>query len=399
MIQILDRAKEQRIMPLFRLAFRPFFLGSVLFSAIAMTVWGLLLSGSLSLQPYGGSLWWHAHEMLFGFVNAVIVGFLLTAVQTWTGIPGVRGWPLAVMSLLWLIARLVLWLDVPAMMMLTVDISWMLMAAWFFGKAVVQVRQWRNLFFVPALLIMCLLNGLSYRWPMATDVTLGRAALYAAIYLIAVIIMIMGGRVIPFFTARGTQTEKPAPIRWLEYTALMPLWGTLILAPLAGLDSRIPFAIGALLLISALANAGRASRWLNRPLWAIPLLWSLHLAYWCVLGGIGLLGLSLMSVGIAQTLVLHLLTVGGIGGIILAMIARVSLGHTGRPLSPSPWMSVSFVCLFAAAMARVAGPWLLPAHTPTFITLSALLWIAAMGLFVLCYGRILTQPRADGHPG
>ena len=138
MMQILDNEKEQQITPIFRLAFRPFFLGASIFSAISMIVWTLFWSGSADVSQlmYGNPIWWHSHEMLIGFTCAIIIGFLLTAVQNWTGNPGIRGGKLAVIFLFWLVARIGLMLGSPNMVWMIIDLVWIPLAAYFLAKPI-----------------------------------------------------------------------------------------------------------------------------------------------------------------------------------------------------------------------------------------------------------------------
>ena len=159
MIQITDNAQEQQLLPLFRLGFRPFFLAGALFAVISMVLWGMLLSGKITLPSQLPMTQWHAHEMLFGFAGAIILGFLLTAVQNWTGYPGLKGKKLALLFSLWLVARFALFLLPPELFWLTMilELSWMPLAALVLAQAVLHAKQWRNLFFVPLLLLFCFL--------------------------------------------------------------------------------------------------------------------------------------------------------------------------------------------------------------------------------------------------
>ncbi|MFM7968996.1 NnrS family protein [Aeromonas sp. A-5] len=163
MHQILDSHKEEQIVPLFRLGFRPFFLLGALFSCLAMLGW-LGSSTVGSLPGIGNPIWWHGHEMLFGFGAAIVAGFLLTAVQNWTAHPGVRGWPLALVVGCGPCQGLLPWLGEDDTLLMVADLLWLPLCAWFLAKPILITRQWRNLFFVPLLLILTLLNGASWLW-------------------------------------------------------------------------------------------------------------------------------------------------------------------------------------------------------------------------------------------
>ena len=161
MMQITDLQKEQQITPVLRLGFRPFFLGGAIFSVIAITLWLLIYKGIVSLSPLGGGYWWHMHEMVFGFGCAIVAGFLLTAVQNWTGMRGVQGKTLLALFLLWLIGRVVLLVPELLGQHLTtlIDLSFLPVVAFVLGKPIIAVKQYRNLFFVPLLLLFTLANA------------------------------------------------------------------------------------------------------------------------------------------------------------------------------------------------------------------------------------------------
>ncbi|MCE9971169.1 NnrS family protein [Aeromonas salmonicida] len=398
MHQILDSRKEEQIVPLFRLGFRPFFLLGALFSALAMLGWLAQLNGWILLPGVGNPIWWHAHEMLFGFGAAIVAGFLLTAVQNWTAHPGVRGWPLALVVGLWAVPRCLLpWLGEGNPVLIVMDLMWLPLCAWFLAKPIIVTRQWRNLFFVPLLVVLTLLNGASWLWHEEWIVI--EHLLITTVLLFTTLIAVMGGRVIPFFTARGTGQEKAAPLPWLERIALASLWLILLcwlLLPTQWTTSTymVPLYIGA-----AGLHLWRQLRWRLPITLAHPLLWSLHLAYLFI--PLGLLALGVQAAGQPITLstASHLLSAGCMGTMILGMIARVSLGHSGRALQVGRRISCAFALVIAAAVIRVVIPLLWPAYTLHGWNLSGLAWVGAYGLFVWVYAPILTSPRADGRPG
>lgn len=397
MHQILDSHKEEQIVPLFRLGFRPFFLLGALFSCLAMLGWLGQLNGWFTLPGIGNPIWWHAHEMLFGFGAAIVAGFLLTAVQNWTAHPGVRSWPLALIVGLWVLPRSLLpWLGEDNLILMALDLAWLPLCAWFLAKPVIMTRQWRNLFFVPLLLILTLLNGASWLW--RDDWSTVEHLLITTVLLFTTLIAVMGGRVIPFFTARGTGQEKAPPSPWLERGALASLWLILLLWLLP--DSWInSLYMVPLYIVAAGLHLGRQLRWRPGTTLAQPLLWSLHLAYLFI--PLGLLALAAQAAGLPLSLSLasHLLSAGCMGTMILGMIARVSLGHSGRALHVGRRITLAFVLVILSAFVRVLLPLYWPTLTLTGWNLSGWSWIAAYGLFVWVYTPILTRPRADGRPG
>ncbi|WP_323918364.1 NnrS family protein [Aeromonas caviae] len=398
MHQILDSQKEERIVPLFRLGFRPFFLFGSLFSALAMLGWLGQLNGWFALPGIANPIWWHAHEMLFGFGAAIVAGFLLTAVQNWTAHPGVRGWPLALVVGLWVIPRgLLPWFGESNVTLMVMDLAWLPLCTWFLARPIIVTRQWRNLFFVPLLLVLTLLNTACWRWH--AEWPLVEHILLATVLLFTTLIAVMGGRVIPFFTARATETEKALPLPWLECIALASLWLILLLWLVLPTQWVIGIQMFPLYIVAAGAHLYRQLRWRPGITVAQPLLWSLHLAYLFI--PLGLTALAARTAGwpIALSLASHLFSAGSMGAMILGMIARVSLGHSGRALQIGRRITAAFALVILSALLRVLLPLFWPDLTLTGWNLSGWSWVAAYGLFVWVYTPILTSPRADGRPG
>lgn len=391
-MQVLDRRKAMSITPLFRLAFRPFFLGACLLAVLAVPLWLLALGGMTgSWQPAGGWLAWHRHELLFGFGLAIIAGFLLTAVQTWTGRPGLGGGPLAALAGLWLAARLGWLLNAPWPLLAVLELGFPLAVAGVMGWTLWKVRQKRNYPIVLVLVLLAVADGLSLY-----DHGLQRQSVLAGLWLVAAMMGQIGGRVIPFFTQRGlARVEAVQPWPWLDRLLI----GASILVALlyASGVALSPHAwLGALFAVLGLGHWLRLCRWQDRSLWRVPLLWSLHLAYaWLALA---CLGMALWHFGapLNPSLAVHALTVGAMGGLILAMIARVSLGHTGRPLQPPRGMTLAFAALNLACVCRVLLVLVWPVAA---LWLAGLCWSIGLGLYLWRYGPMLWQARVDGHPG
>lgn len=405
MMQILDNEKEQRITPFFRLAFRPFFLGASIFSAVSMTVWALFWSGTADVSQlmYGSPIWWHSHEMLIGFTCAIIIGFLLTAVQNWTGSPGIRGGKLAVIFLFWLAARIGLLLGTPNMIWMVIDLIWIPLAAYFLAKPIVQRKQWNNVFFAPLLLVLTYLNAKLHL--ISLGLTFGaeqydlRSTALSIVTIISVIVLVVGGRVIPFFTWRGTNTEQITRITAIELLAMLPSW-LLVLNVLLPVPQAInQVTLPALFIGTGFTHLIRFVRWRSFQTLKTPLLWSLHTAYIFMIIGMFMLGLHFMSGDISYSVALHFITVGGIGGMILAMIARVSLGHSGRPLQVGRWIVCAFIAIILSALARTVMILFLPSLAINGYVISAILWVIAFTIFSVLYYPVLTQPRLDGRPG
>ena len=397
MIQISDNAKEQQLIPIFRLGFRPFFLAGTIFSIVSMLLWILVLTGKVTLPSQLPASIWHAHEMLFGFAGAIILGFLLTAVQNWTGVPGLKGKKLAILFSLWLAARIALFALPPHLFWLTLilEISWMPLAAIALAKAVISAKQWKNLFFAPLLLLMSALNLTSLLAMQSYEYLIAQQAVWSMLFLVIFIIAVMGGRVIPFFTAKGTSTDKATVILALEYLCLAPLLLLSILVWFPSLSEfSIPFA-----LLAGLANLVRLVRWKPLLTLPVPLLWSLHLSYFLLSIGLVFYALGLLIPALNSVTLIHLSAIGGIGGVILAMISRVTLGHTGRSLTPSKWMNIAFISTVLSALSRVILPYVMPNAPMMAYAVSALFWCSAFILFVVFYAKMLLSARLDKRPG
>ncbi len=400
MSQIDNQSAVMAIPPILRLAFRPLFLGGTLFSMLAVAWWAYFWVTPFDWQPYGNPIWWHGHEMLFGFAAAIVVGFLLTAVQTWTGVPGLKDKKLGILAGAWLLGRILVAFGgaLPGWLVAVGDLSFLLLASFAMAYPVLKAKQWRNLMFVPILLVLTLLNGISHWAVLTENAGMAMQALHGAIMLVTLVIAIIGGRVIPFFTSNASDYTRKANIGWLDGLSIGTLI-VLVIAAFAGF-ANLPMPLLAIVsLLAALANGWRFLRWgINHTL-NTPLLWSLHFSYLFI--PIGMIALLLYSIGVLSniSLALHCFTVGAMGGMILAMISRVSLGHTGRKLQPPKLMSWGYLSILIAATLRVALPALIPAAANWGIGIAGLLWIVAYGIYLVFYAPMLLAPRVDGRPG
>ena len=401
MMQITDLQKEQKITPLLRLGFRPFFLSGAIFSVVAIVLWLLMYKGTVNFSPLGGGYWWHIHEMIFGFGCAIIAGFLLTAVQNWTGVRGAQGSVLLVLFILWLAGRIVvLFPDLLGEELTTIiDLSFLPAVAFVLGKPIIAIKQYRNLFFVPLLLLFTIANSEMHLAIYNSDTFTITYAAYAGVMLVTFLMSVMAGRVVPMFTANGTQTPKATPLPWLDKVTngclgIAMLY--LLLEPVVGFSETF---FGILLIVAGIFQTMRWLRWRPWITLGVPLLWSIHASIKFIAYGLIVLGLSYLVAEIPSNHIWHLLTVGGMGGLILAMISRVSLGHTGRPLSPPKAMTLAYICITLAALIRALGPWILPEKTMIFIDISGTFWLLAFGIFAVTYAPMLMSPRKDGRPG
>jgi uncharacterized protein involved in response to NO len=382
--------------PLWRLAFRAGFLLAGLFAVLGMSRWlyWMWLPEQWDFTLFPG--WWHAHEMVFGFAMPVVAGFLLSAVATWTGLPGTSGWRLQVLFGLWLLARLILWL-LPQQLALAwlAEMLFMALLVYELTRRVWAKRQWRNMVFPPVLLALALLSSASYR--AAADPLLSMRLHYGAVWMITVLVVIVGGRVIPLFTGNRLGLKITPLPSWFENLAI----GSTVLIALAlvflPLQQADP-ALTLLCLAGGIIHSVRLAHWQGWKTLAVPLLWSMHLSYLCI--PLAMFALAAVDADpVASKNIIHLLAIGSIGGMVLAMMSRVALGHTGRPLDVPGYLSVAFGMVFLAALVRAALPLLDVAFTLWAWRLSALLWILAFLLFLLRYVPVLTRARVDGKSG
>ncbi|HZJ95925.1 MAG TPA: NnrS family protein [Thiopseudomonas sp.] len=396
-MQLLDRRKALTITPFFRLGFRPFFLlGSVL-AMLAIPLWIMALNGWLAdWQPTGGWLAWHRHELLFGFAAAIIAGFLLTAVQTWTGIPGLSGRSLAVLTGIWVAARLAWLVGAPVWLVVLLDVLFLPLVAAQMARSVWPVRQQRNYPLVIMLTLMAIANAVTLYGVVTGNDQLQRQATVGGLWFVAGIMSMIGGRVIPFFTQRGL-LRKEGVAAWpkLDWSLLI---GTILIsvALLQGWGMQPKFLLGIAFLALGVGQFIRVVRWYDAGIWQVPLLWSLHVAYaWMAVAYIAMAFWS-FSILANISIAVHALTVGAMGGLILAMIARVTLGHTGRPLQPPRSMTWAFMLFNFGALARVfIVDW---AYFPG-LWIAAICWSLSFAMYVWNYAPMLWQARVDGNPG
>ena len=395
-MQINPLSGESEPAPLWRLSFRAGFLFAGAYAVLAMARWlqWTLFPGHwhADLPPH----WWHAHEMVFGFAMAVVAGFLLTAVANWTGIPGTRGGRLQLLFGLWLLARGVLWLA-PVWIWLAwaAEMLFMLLLLTELTRRVWTRRQWRNLLFVPILLALAALDTASY---LSVDDPVTSTRLhYGTLWMVTALVVIVGGRVIPLFTSNRLSLGIPPAPGWLDSLAIgsVVLVGVIItLGPMHRSDPWLQW----LYLAGSLIHCYRLWRWQGWKTGGVPLLWSMHLSYLCI--PLALAGLAWTTGDpVAEKNLLHLLAVGAIGGMILTMMSRVCLGHTGRALETPGYMAWAFAAIFVAGAMRALLPLFAVELSPWAWRLSAMLWIFAFGCFLYRYLPILVSPRADGKPG
>lgn len=381
--------------------FRPFFLATAAWAVLALVAW---LGGLMAGWPLPESIpfmQWHSHEMLFGMVAAAIAGFLLTAMCNWTGATPLSGGPLKLLFGLWVAGRLAMWSAdwLGAGIVAVVDLSFLAAVAIYAGRVIIGAGNYRNLPLVAVVTALWLTNLVFHAGLWHDDPELVRHATLSALMLIVLLMVIVGGRITPAFTRNWLMRrgQDPAPVRtrpWLEASAIVTTALTALLLMARAPDSLI--ATGALL--AGAATGLRVIGWSGWLAWRDPLVWILHLSHAWIPLGLILMGLALGPRLIADTAWLHALGSGAMGVMILGVMTRVSLGHTGRELVLPSGALVAYALIIAAAVIRIlaALSWI-PWHVG--LSLSGLAWTGAFGVFLVVYWPVLSRPRADGRPG
>jgi len=378
---------------LWNLGFRPLFLFAGIFSAISIAAWIAQFTGWTGVHVLGAGPLWHAHEMLFGYTLAVIVGFLFTAVRNWTNQPTPTGLGLASIVGLWLAARLLVatpWHGLAA----AFDVAFVVAAAIGIARPLIGSGNRRNYFFVALLLGLGAAN-LCFYLAMAGVVSIDiTRAMQIGLDLIVFTMVVMGGRVIPMFTGNAVEGSRPRRIVGLESLAL-----GVVLALFAADVLDLPrAAIAVIASVAAAAHATRLVLWQPWRTRGRPILWILHAAYAWIVVHFVLRACAAFDV-VTQSLANHALTVGAIGALTLGMMTRTSRGHTGRPLVAGTAEIAVYVLVLVAAAVRVFVPLLLPQSYQLAVEMAGLLWVAAFALFALTFWPILSRARADGRPG
>lgn len=376
---------------LFSYGFRPFFLGGALWACLAMALWIAAVSGHIAVGGDYGAVAWHAHEMLFGFASAIVAGFLLTAVPNWTGRLPVSGPPLVILFSVWVLGRLVMlkpdFLGVlPSVVVESLFLPLMLAVA---VREIVAGRKWADLKVIGGLGALALAN-ICFHYE---TIMLGGPdhAERLALAGLTMMIVIVGGRMLPSFTrnwmSKAGRTDFPVPYNRFDLACILltlPALALWIVAP-----SSLPTACAAIL--SAILNVVRLWRWRGWATAREPLLLVLHLAYSLVPAGLIAIAASVTGL-LEATAATHVLTVGTVAAMMLAVMTRATRGHTGRELAASVTTSLSYVALFLCALVRPAAGFL-PDHATVIYSAAAALWIGAFALYLVEYGPMLVARR------
>ncbi|WP_343115865.1 NnrS family protein [Ostreiculturibacter nitratireducens] len=393
-----ERMRAWRGPALFSYGFRPFFLGAGIWAALAMALWVAALTGRLSLPTHFDPVSWHAHEFLFGYLGAVVAGFLLTAVPNWTGRLPIIGAPLALLATFWVLGRVAVAVSahLPPLAVAIADLSMPVLLALAIAREIVRGRNWRNLIVLALLAIMILGNGL-FHWAVsqgqyAVDGAGFRLGLSGGVMMIAVI----GGRIVPSFTrnwlVKRGEARLPAPSGRFDRVALLVLPAALA----AWVAAPASAAAGTALLLAGVIHVARLARWRPVLTGGEPLVWVLHLGYAFLPAGALALGAAILWPALLPvSAALHLWLAGAIGMMTLAVMTRATLGHTGQALTAGHGTAALYLLLLVAVVARVCAG-LYADWAKGLYDLAGLAWIGAFGGFAFIYGPLLLRRRSEG---
>lgn len=380
--------------------FRPTFLAAAIAALLLVPAWVAIVVFGAPLASRWPPTLWHAHEMLFGFVIPAIAGFLLTAVPSWTGRRGYAGLPLVIVLALWLCGRVLIassawW---PAAVVLILDLAFLVMLTALVAPPLLRERS-RNTPLLLVLVVLTVCNGVFHRALIRHDPGTASHAILIGIDIALLLVTIVGGRIVPAFTASALRSGGSASkvLVWPGIGAAAI--AVMVLVALVDLLARDSRAAGVLAGVAAVIQSLRLLQWRTVATLGRPILWVLHLGYAWLPLGLALKCGALLGGFAACAFWLHALTVGVIATMILGVMSRAALGHTGRPLVVDPLIALAYVALLAAGLIRVFGFGLAGIDYPTVIVISAACWTAAFALFLYVYVPILWSPRADGKAG
>ncbi|MDX8388179.1 MAG: NnrS family protein [Ghiorsea sp.] len=380
--------------PFLDIGFRPFFLGAGLFAMLSMLLWSGVYIFQVPLPTQSISMFeWHAHEMFYGYAFAVIAGFLLTSVKTWTKRPTAHGSKLLFLFLLWLSARILFFFGDQYIQFVAIfDLSFALMLSYILAQRIIQAKQWKQLAIIGKILLITTCNIFFYLGAMGFVEHGIIWGIYGSLYLVIALILTMGRRVIPFFIERATNdTAQLVNSKWIDISSLV----FFIIFAINELFVGHPIVTAYIAMSLFIVNATRLIGWYQPIIWKQGLLWSIYLSFWMITLGFLLFALPhFTAIEIPKFIAIHAFTVGGIGMITLGMMSRVSLAHTGRNVyDPPKAISYAFGAILLSAVIRVFLPLFEIVPYEILIGTSQVLWIIAFAIFTVTYAPILLKTK------
>lgn len=381
--------------------FRPFFLITGIYAVVVMVGWIAFLFLGMPIPVGMAPVQWHSHEMLYGFVTAATAGFVLTAMTNWTGARPLQGHKLLALLLLWLAGRLAMWFGgwLPDMLVAVLDLAFLPVLGIYVARVLIAHNNRRNFILVAVLVLLFAGNLMMQIGVITQKMGLLYLGQQHGINVVTLMMVIIAGRIIPAFSRNwlklhGDNPEAVKTFRSLEILSIASV-ALLLVAEWFPLPIQVK---GSLALLAAATNGLRLAGWAGWKTTREPLLWILHLAYLWVVVALLLRGLAAFAPLISSSVWQHAMSVGGMATLILGVMTRVTMGHTGRPLKLLRFALLAYIAIILATVLRL----LAAAGALDFrlgVGLSALAWTIAFGLFVILYGPALMSPRADGKPG
>lgn len=385
---------------LFAYPFRVFFILTAGFAGLVIPAWLAVLKGWLALPPGLPPLWWHSHEMLYGLVPAAVAGFLLTAMANWTGLPPPRGRLLMGLALTWLAGRLAMAAAgaVPLTLVAIVDLAFLPSMAVVVFRTLWRAGNRRNLPLVAVLAALTVGNALMHAAFLGMGATLARSGELLGLNIIAVLLAIIGGRITPLFTANWLARHggNPRSVRQhprLDQAALASLVASLLIDLVAAGGTLA----GVIALLAGVLHAARVLDWRGWHARSDPLTWILHVGYGWIPVALLLKGIAPFTAAVSPSAWFHALGVGAVATLILGVMTRVSVAHTGHGLILRPGARFIYALITAAAALRLSAS--LGSSWAGAVEAAGLAWAAAFVLFLIAYAPVLNRPRADGQPG
>ncbi len=383
-------------LPVFAKGFRPFFILGATYAALSVPLWLLTLAGHLNPGAYLGGMFWHAHEMVFGFLVAIFAGFLLTAIGNWTRLPTADAGLLATLCALWVLGRIgIIAADaLPPLVPAALDLAFLPALVVVCAIPIVRARNYRNYLFIGVLLAFLASGILVHLGALGIAPGFQRLGSILGVDVATVGMIAIGSRVVPMFTRNATSKQGLRSIPVLDKAAIIGALAIVVLDALPWTAKLATYVAGATGLVVLL----RMRYWGAQHTLRQPLLWILHAGQFWIGLGLLLRVLAALTPWVTSSSSLHAITVGGAGCLTLGMMTRVGLGHTGRAFNIPKRMAAAFFAMLLAGVLRVVGPSLAPGALEPLIA-AGLLWSLSFAIYLVTYTPVLLRPRVDGRPG
>ena len=392
--------RSARASALFSYGFRPFFLLAGAYALIMIPLWMYRFAhGGVAFDGLP-AMYWHAHEMIYGFVMAAIAGFLLTAVPSWTGERGFAGKPLFAAVVLWLAGRVAIGIagDIPFWALAIAELAFVPWLIVLLAPPILRTRN-RNLPLLTVLLVLWIIDVAFLAGMGRADVTLAAGSMRLAIDFVLILITVIGGRIVPAFTANALRRRGEEPKLVTRAPLEVAVIGLMVAVAIADVFVPNGAVSGMLAAFAALAHLWRLAGWRSFRTRGEAILWIMHVAYAWLPLGLALKAIAILGDADWASKWQHALAIGAMATMILAVMTRTALGHTGRPLVVSRAIAVAYLLLIFTALLRTFGVAVFPAHYLLTLTVAAIAWAACFGIFLVVYTPILWRPRVDEKPG